>query len=95
MNETKYIFKVLPKRLMVHMPDPKLLGKKSSEREHGQKQYHKKVEQTKKRPVKEKPPLWQRPAVSTPLKYSAAIGVGVALTLGAQRFQQRRASAQP
>ena len=92
LNEKKYSFSVLPKRLLVHMPDPKLLAKTTKEMKSGHKAFHKKVAHTAKRPFKERPAFWQNPAVSTPLTYSAAVGLGVVLTLGAQRLHQRRAS---
>ncbi|KAK9802807.1 hypothetical protein WJX73_009820 [Symbiochloris irregularis] len=92
MRDTKFTFSVLKKRLMVHMPEPKLLRRSSKELKHGEKAFHKKIAHTAKRPFKHREGFWQKDTVQTPLKYSAAIGVGVALTLGAQRLAARRSS---
>lgn len=93
LNAEKFTFKVLPKRLCIHMPDPKLLSTSSKDMKKGQQAFHKKVAHATKRPFKERPAFWQKPTFATPAKYTAAVGVGVLLTLGAQRLHQRRASA--
>ena len=95
MHSSKFKFSVLPKRLLVHMPEPKLLRQPSREMKQGQKAFHRKVAHATKRPFKQREAFWQSPTFTTPMKYSAAVGIGVVLTLAAQRFQHRRASAQP
>lgn len=91
----KFLFKVLPKRLRIHMPETNLLAASSDRLERQQKAFKHKVAHATKRPVRKGQKLWQKPVVQSSLKYTAAVGMGVALTLATQRLRARRASAQP
>ncbi|KAK9822273.1 hypothetical protein WJX74_002034 [Apatococcus lobatus] len=92
MRDTKLQFRILPKRLKVHMPEPSLLKQPSKRGMAAQQAYKQKLASSSsgdgKRPArKEKPPVWQHPIVTAGLKNALVMGLGVVLTVGLQRRQ--------
>ena len=93
MRDTRLEFRVLPKRLKVHMPEPSLLKQPSKRGMAAQQAYKQKVASSSgdgKRPArKQKPPVWQHPIVTAGLKNALVMGLGVVLTVGVQARQGR------
>ena len=91
MRDTKLEFRILPKRLKVHMPEPSLLKQPSKRGLAAQQAYKQKLAASSgegKRPArKENPPVWQHPIVTAGLKNALVMGLGVVLTVGLQRRQ--------
>ena len=92
MRDTHLSFKVLPQRLRLHMPQPKLLRQPSRLLNPAQQEYMKKINSDLERPArKPKATLWRHPIVQSILRNGLVLGLGVALALGVQRIQNRRA----
>ena len=90
MRDTKLEFRILPKRLKVHMPEPSLLRQPSKRGMAAQAAYKQKVRSTgeDQRPQrKQKPPVWKHPFVTAGLKNALVMGLGVVLTIGVQKRQ--------
>ena len=82
MRDTHFSFKVLPRRLRLHMPQPKLLRQSSRILNPAQKEYHEKISSMLERPArKPKRTVWRHPIVRSILTNGLVLGVGVALTL--------------
>lgn len=91
MRDTHFSFKVLPHRLRLHMPQPKLLRQPSRVLNPAQQEYREKINSKLVRPErKPKATLWRHPVVQSVLRNGLLLGAGVALTLGVQRMQQHR-----
>ncbi len=92
MRDTHFSFKVLPQRLRLHMPQPKLLRQPSRLLNTAQQEYQAKINSKLERPArKPKATVWRHPITQSILMNGLVLGVGVALTLGVQRMQQHRA----
>ena len=90
MRATHFSFKVLPQRLRLHMPQPKLLRQPSRVLNTAQLEYHSKMKSQLERPArKPRQTLLRHPVFQSLLTNGLVLGMGVALTLGVQRFQQR------
>lgn len=93
MRDTHFSFKVLPQRLRLHMPQPKLLRQPSRVLNTAQQEYHSKINSQLERPArKPRQTLLRHPILQSFLTNGLVLGMGVALTLGVQRFQQRMRS---
>ena len=91
MRSTHFSFKVLPRRLLLHMPQPKLLRQPSRILNSGQQKYLDKINSKLERPArKPKATLWYNPIVQSILTNGLVLGMGVVLTLGVQRMQQQQ-----
>ncbi len=94
MRDTKLEFRILPKRLRVHMPEPSLLRQPSKRGVAAQAAYKHKVantEQSQRPQRKQKPPIWKHPFVTAGLKTALTMGLGVVVTIGVQKRQGREA----
>ena len=73
------------------MPQPKLLRQPSSVLNTAQERYKKKMGSQIKRPArKPKATIWGNAIVKSILTNGLVLGVGVVLTIGVQRMQERR-----
>ena len=91
MHATHFSFKVLPRRLLLHMPQPKLLRQPSRILNSGQQKYLDKINSKLERPAKKpKANIWYNPVVRSILTNGLVLGMGVVLTLGVQRIQQQQ-----
>lgn len=91
LRDTHFSFKVLPQRLLLHMPQPKLLRQPSSVLNTAQQRYKKKMGSQIKRPArKRKASFWHNAIVKSVLTNGLVLGMGVVLTLSVQRIQERR-----
>ena len=91
MRDTHFSFKVLPHRLRLHMPQPKLLRQPSRVLNSAQQEYLERINSKLERPErKPKATAWRHPVVQSVLRNGLVVGLGVVLTLGVQRMQQHR-----
>lgn len=91
MRASHFTFKVLPQRLLLHMPQPKLLRQPSRVLNSAQQEYRSKIQSQLERPAKKpRKTLLRHPIVQSILTNGLVLGVGVALTIGVQRFHQQR-----
>ncbi|KAL3163388.1 hypothetical protein ABBQ32_009773 [Trebouxia sp. C0010 RCD-2024] len=91
MRATHFTFKVLPQRLRLHMPQPKLLRQPSRVLNPAQRQYRSKIQTQLERPARRpKRTLFTHPIVQSLLTNGLVLGMGVALTIAMQQLHQRR-----
>lgn len=91
MRATHFTFKVLPRRLQLHMPQPKLLRQPSRVLNSAQRQYRSKIQTQLERPARRpKQTLFRHPIVQSLLTNGLVLGMGVALTIAMQQLHQRR-----
>lgn len=91
MRDTHFSFKVLPHRLRLHMPQPKLLRQPSRVLNSAQQEYLERINSKLERPErKPKATAWRHPVVQSVLRNGLVVGLGVVLTLGVQSMQQHR-----
>ena len=91
MRASHFSFKVLPQRLRLHMPQPKLLRQPSRVLNSAQQEYRSKIQSQLERPAKKpRKSLLRHPIVQSILTNGLVLGMGVALTIGVQRFHQQR-----
>lgn len=91
MQASHFTFKVLPRRLRLHMPQPTLLRQPSRVLNSAQQEYRSKIQSQLERPArKPKRTLLRHPIVQSVLTNGLVLGMGVVLTIAMQRFQQQR-----
>lgn len=91
MRDTHFSFKVLPRRLLLHMPQPRLLRQPSRILNMGQQRYLEKINSKLERPSrKPKANMWSNPIVRSILTNGLVLSMGVVLTLGVQKMQQQQ-----
>lgn len=91
MRASHFLFKILPQRLRLHMPQPTLLRQPSRVLNSAQQEYRSKIQSHVERPTKEpRQTLLRHPIVQSILANGLVLGMGVALTIGVQRLHQHR-----
>ena len=90
MRATHFTFKVLPRRLRLHMPQPTLLRQPSRVLNSAQRRYRSKIQTQLERPAKRpKRTLLRHAIVQSLLTNGVVLGMGVALTIAMQRLHQQ------